>query len=108
MGCSREEGLHLSSFHECKLDINSCVQLNRCVFLCVRVLLLFCWPAAMLHVLSGSSRAERRCSCVCVCVCVCGDNVTLMLHAKHVSVTPLYIYLLPNTKTLLNLIYGLV
>lgn len=51
MGCSREEGLHLYSFHECKIAISSVLGLIKIANVCVRVLLLFCCPAALVHVL---------------------------------------------------------
>lgn len=80
MGCSREEGLHLSSFHECKIFIISLIEIGRKKSdnILVRVLLLFCYPAAVLHVLCQASliRAAR----------VYSNNVTPKVHAKHVGV----------------------
>lgn len=51
MGCSREEGLHLYSFRECKIDIPSLFKVRgKSSYFWNRVL-LFCCPAAVLHVL---------------------------------------------------------
>lgn len=63
MGCSREEGLHLYSFHECKIETPSLLGLKKNADVWVHVLLLFCCPAAMLHVLCQASNTESAMCC---------------------------------------------
>ncbi len=61
MGCSREEGLHLSSFQECKTDIAVWLGFGKmCRFAgsCFVVVLLSCNDVA--RVVSGSFKAGVR------------------------------------------------
>lgn len=61
MGCSREEGLHLYSSHECKICISSLFGLKKKnADVCVDVFLLFCCPAEVLHVLCQATPSLLR------------------------------------------------
>lgn len=70
MGCSSEEGLHLCSYHDCKLEHEKSIRLEICINISLvfvifeRALLLFCCPAATLHVLCQAEQLYGRCLCV--------------------------------------------
>lgn len=71
MGCSKEEGLHLYSFRECKIDIPSLLKVGGGIELflesCVVVLLSRCGVARAVTSNTKLVRAARVFVCVCLC-----------------------------------------
>lgn len=59
MGCFREEGLHLSSFHECKIDMASLLELKKiCGFMSSCVVIVFVTRSGVARVVSSSTKPD--------------------------------------------------